>query len=1066
MLHGNNDAKIIRKTHNTARFFTEQRHISWVLLVATLLWGVYGYLNMPKRKDPEFGRRYAVVICPWPGAGAEKVEQLVTRRIEEKVAQNSRIEKIESTSRTGVSVVTITMDDKRFENDKEFDDIQLRLDAIKDLPQGAGPLRFNKDFADTAALMLTVASPKLNGDDKYNYRELDQFTDLIARTLQGMPLVSRVTRMGVLDERIFLDYSQERLASTGLQPGLLGQILNARNITLPGGVLEVGDKNLVIDPSGEFKSEQEFGDVLVANSNAGAPIYLRDVLQISRGYETPARFLNFYTWRDERGHWQRSRAITIAVTMRSGEQIGRFGAAADAALDSLKGRLPDDLILARVSDQEQQVSENIGLFMRSLVEAALLVILVALIGFWHWRSAALVAAAIPVTLAMTFGMIHALGIDVQEVSVAALIISLGLLVDDPVVAGDAIKRELASGHSSEVAAWLGPTKLARAILYATVTNIVAYLPLLLISGSVGRFVYSLPIVIACSLVASRVVSMTFIPLFAFYLFQRGMTAERSLSERRERGFTAFYYRAGRFALDHRRMALLVSLAILVAGGLAATRLKLQFFPNDLSYLSYIDLWLHEDAPLATTNETASRAEAIIREVTAKYGAEHPGKDGRPREILASLTTFAGGGGPRFWFSVAPEQQQLNYAQIVIQVKDKRDTAHLIAPLQHALSASVAGARIDVRQLETGKPVGIPVSIRLSGDDLPGLRALAEQAKDIFRAIPEADRVRDDWGTESFRVNLLVNADRASLAGVSNLDVAASSAGGMSGLQLTSLREGDKQIPALVRLREAERARLSDVQNLYVYSMHNASKIPLRQVSTIDYRMETEKIRRRNQFRTITVSCSPVPGVLASQVMKAARERLDEFEKTLPLGYKMELGGEQEDRRKSFSELVGVIAVIVLAIFVALVIQFRHAFKPLLVFSAIPFGMVGAVIALAVMGAPFGFMAFLGMASLIGVIVSHIIILFDFVEDQREQGAALTEALLDAGIARLRPVMITVGATVFGLIPLAVNGGPLWESLCYAQIGGLIVANYITKLLVPALYAIFVLDLKIIRWEGN
>jgi multidrug efflux pump subunit AcrB len=249
-------------------------------------------------------------------------------------------------------------------------------------------------------------------------------------------------------------------------------------------------------------------------------------------------------------------------------------------------------------------------------------------------------------------------------------------------------------------------------------------------------------------------------------------------------------------------------------------------------------------------------------------------------------------------------------------------------------------------------------------------------------------------------------------------------------------------------------------------MRNASKIPLRQISTIDYRMETEKIRRRNQFRTITVSCSPVPGALASQIMKAARERLDEFERTLPSGYKMEIGGEQEDRRKSFSELGGVIAVIVLAIFVALVIQFRHAVKPLLVFSAIPFGMVGAVISLAVMGAPFGFMAFLGVASLIGVIVSHIIILFDFVEDQREQGAPLTEALLDAGVARLRPVMITVGATVFGLIPLAVNGGPLWESLCYAQIGGLIVANYITKLLVPALYAIFVLDLKIIRWEAT
>lgn len=1140
---------------------------------------------MPQRKDPEVQVRTAVALVPWPGSSAEKVEQLVTKKVEEQMAANSKVTKIESISRTGIAVIYVELDENLKETGKEFDDIKLRLDGIHDLPSGAGPINFIKDFGDTAALMLTVASPKVDDADialraqaiktaieheranvagdrftlvlntpaaiqphlmrtpiemflayakeknfasdlrviqgdrfvgfdgasdkseqeifgfvqgfvaerlqsaefhpdawppmvvrdpqeveaklkaiageKYSYRQLDEYTDLIEKTLKSIPQVSKVQRSGLLNENVFLLYSQERLASYNIQPGTLEDAMKGRNISTSGGQVNVEGKNVTLEPGGEFKSEAEIGNVQVRASN-GTMVYVRDLVDVVRGYESPARFQNFFNWRDSNGNWQRSRAITLSVQMRSGEQIAEFGKQVDVALDSLKQQMPADLIYARTSDQPLQVEESIDLFMTSLYEAIILVVVIALIGFWEWRSALLMAISIPVTLAMTFGMMHILGIDLQQVSIATLIIALGLLVDDPVVAGDAIKRDLALGHPPIVASWLGPTKLATAILYATITNIVAYLPFLILKGSTGEFIYTLPVVIVCSLVASRLVSMTFIPLLAYYLLKPKF--EMPIEERRTKGFAARYYKLGTWAIEHRWKVMAGALLFLVGGGVFMSQLKTQFFPKDLSYLSYVDVWLPADAPLSATREAAEQSEGIIREVVDEYGHHHADSDGKPREVLKSLTTFVGGGGPRFWFSLSPELQQLNYAQIIIQVKDKHDTAHLIGPLQKALSERVPGARIDVRQLESGKAVGLPVAIRLSGEDTGVLRSYADRVKSILNETSIADRTRDDWGEESFAVRLKTDSERANNAGLTNYDVAMASQSAMSGHQVTQLREGDKQIPVIAKLRMEERAQLGDLNNLYVYSGKSSQKIHLRQVASLEYGMQTEKMRSRNQFRTITVSAMPADGKLASEVMKAARPKLMALQKEMPAGYRMEIGGEEEDQVKSFRDLVIVLCISVLLIFMALVFQFKNAIKPFIVFAAVPFGMVGALAALWIMGQPFGFMAFLGIVSLVGVIVSHIIVLFDFIEEKHAEGEPLVQALLDAGIMRLRPVLITVGATVIALFPLASHGGPLWEPMCYAQIGGLSVATFITLLLVPVIYAIFVLDLKLVKWE--
>jgi multidrug efflux pump subunit AcrB len=1200
------EADLIANERNTARFFVENRQISWILLIATVALGIYGYSQMPKRKDPDIPVRVASVITPWPGATSEQMEQLVTRPIETSISQNPNIRApiggdfgLKSLSMPGLSVIQVQLSDKVSDSKKEFSDMNLKLNSLS-LPQGAGPIKFNSDFGDTAALMLTVASPledastiavrahavdmaltkdralrKLKGPgepvsivtcfpqatpvdvvartmhmfvrlaeaagvlnqtdvisgpgfvatdglstksdaeihkfgndfiannlqesevhpdawppivvrdpaqigaiisaapgNKYTYRQLDQFTDLLQRTLGGAPEVSRVDRSGVLSEQIYLDYSQERLASYGLQPSNLKSILNARNITLPGGALEAGSKNILIDPSGEFTSTADIGNVIVGTSSFGSAIYLRDLVDIRSGYQNPARYLNYYTWRDPHGKWQRTRAVTVSVQMRKGQQIAKFADSVNAKLANTKALLPPDLIIAATSDQPRQVKENVDLFMDALYEAIVLVVIVSLIGFWEWRSALLMAISIPITLAMTFGFAHLLGIDIQQVSVATLIIALGLLVDDPVVAGDSIKRMLAEGHPPLIAAWLGPTKLAHAIMYATITNIVAYVPFLALTGTTGEFLFSLPIVMTCALVASRLVSMTFIPLVGFYLLRPAKKKETPMEERRKRGFSGFYYRVGTVVIEHRWKSFAVSLLFLAIGFFFGHRLKTQFFPDDVQYLSFLDVWLPNDAPLFVTDQTAMQVENSLRATAEKYGREHPDKNGKPRPILKSLTTFEGGGGPRFWFSATPQLQQLNYAQVIVELYNKEDTPKLVAPFQEAISQSVSGARVDVRQLQTN-PVDYPVELRVTGvadvnsldeaRDIASLRSIAGKVAAIIASEPGAARVRDDWGADGFQVSLRVDPDRANLAGVTNQDVANSSATALSGTTVTTMRRGDQQIPVVSRLRMEERATLSDVQNLYVYSSSSQNRVPLIEVSNIESTLQTLRIRRLEHFRTISVQSFTKPGVLPSEVFSPAAPKLAELTQNLPPGYQIIVSGEQAKQEQGFKNLAVVMVISIALIFLALAFQFKHSIKPFLVLACAPYGVAGALLALYFMRSSFGFMAFLGIASLIGVIVSHVIVLFDFIEEMHEKGEPLEQALLDAGIVRLRPVLITVGATVLALFPLALHGGPLWQPLCYAQIGGLAVATFITLLLVPVLYSIFVIDLKIVSW---
>ncbi|WZO97758.1 efflux RND transporter permease subunit [Isosphaeraceae bacterium EP7] len=920
------------------------------------------------------------------------------------------------------------------------------------------------------------------GVARYSYEELRRHADLIQDRLRQTPRVGKIEQLGVVEEAVYLYMSGRRAASTGLDFEGLARTLAQRNIDVPGGTVELPGQNLVVKPTGKLGGAEELRDVVVEVRD-GYPVYLRDLVEVVGGYEDPPRNLNFRTIKADPAHpptslqpdvgtgmvsggveghgaaeasksggpkqlWT-TRAITLAVRQVKGTQIAEFSNDVDRVLGEMRGVLPDDLRIDRTSDEPERVRHKIHEFDDCLIEAIVIVVIVALL-FMEWRSALLVAISIPITLAMTLGICSLLGIDLQQISIAALIIALGLLVDDPVVAGDAINRELAHGTPRDVAAWLGPQKLSRAILYATITNCVAFLPLLLVSGVVGEFIYSLPVVVTASLVASRIVSMTFIPMLGYLMLRGQVGMEAGVGEGGKGSrFARVYNGFSEMCMDHKWTSLIACFIVLGSAISLLPLIGTNFFPKDLHTVFCVDLFLPEGTPIRQTKDEAMRAIAHIDEVLG--------------DDAESYTTYVGAGGPRFWLSIVPEQPAANYAQVMIHTRDRLKTAALGARLKAILPSKVPAARVRVYQLETGPPIGVPVQVRLMGPDLKTIRRLGEQVKSFMRNYPGTIDIQDDWDPEILQLGLKVDAERANLTGVSNQTIASLMNGALSGLPTTAIRSRDRLIPVTLKLRPDERSQLDDLRTLSLTSAFGNLRLPLDQVASFRPEAVAPKIMRRDNERCLTVKCDAIPGVLPSRVVEALGVKLAEATKDWPAGYHYSFGGEKEEQEKGFGTMTVAMITSIVAIYIALVLQFNSLTKPLVVFAAVPFGMVGGLMGLLVFDVPLGFFALLGLSSLAGVIISHVIVLFEYIEEAHERGEPLRRAVIDAALVRLRPVLVTVLATVGGLIPLAIKGGPLWEPLCYVQIVGLLLATLVTKVVVPVLYVLFVEDFKLIKW---
>lgn len=935
-----------------------------------------------------------------------------------------------------------------------------------------------------ASTLKTECQQEPGGVARYSYEELRRFADLVQDRLRQSPRVGKIEQLGVVDEAVYLYLSGRRTGATGLDLQAMAQTLALRNIDVPGGTIELPEQSLTVKPTGKLSGPADLRDLVVAVAN-GQPIYLRDMVEVVRGYQDPPTTLNFRTIRADAAHsptalhpepqpartgahggshadttahdaepgqlWT-TRAITLAVRHVKGTQIADFSRDVEGVLGSLQGVLPDDLRIERTSDEPERVEHKIHEFNDCLMEAIAIVVVVSLL-FMEWRSAVIVALSIPLTLAMTLGFCALLGIDLQQISIAALIIALGLLVDDPVVASDAINRELAGGARRDIAAWLGPQKLARAILYATITNCVAFLPLLLVGGVVGEFIYSLPVVVTASLVASRIVSMTFIPLLGYYLL-RGQAGLESGLESGGRGsrFARVYNGFSEFCMEYKWSALLACLVVMGLAMSLVPRIGTSFFPKDLHNVFTVDLYLPDGTPIGQTKREAMRTIAAIDSI---LGPE-----------VEAYTTFVGAGGPRFWISVVPEQPASGYAQVMVHTRDRHRTIALADRLKRELSGRIAAARVRVNQLESGPPIGIPVQLRLMGSDLATLRALGERVKGMLRAYPGTIDIQDDWDPEILQLGLKVDSERANIAGVTNQAVAAVMNGALSGTAATTIRERDRLIPVTLRLRPDERSRVDDLRTLSVPAGDGTRSVPLDQVASLRPESVAPRIARRDHERCLTVKCDTIAGVLPSRVVESLQKQLQADQPHWPAGYHTSFGGEKEEQDKGFAFMGFAMLVSVVMIYLALVLQFNSLTKPMVVFAAVPFGMLGGLMGLLMFHVPLGFFALLGLSSLAGVIISHVIVLFEYIEEAQERGEPLRRAVIDAALVRLRPVLVTVLATVGGLIPLAIKGGPLWEPLCYVQIVGLLLATLVTKVVVPVLYVLFVEDLKLIRWSDH
>ncbi len=877
---------------------------------------------------------------------------------------------------------------------------------------------------------------------RYGYRDLERMAETLEDELKQVASVGRVRLIGNVPEVVYLLFSIATVEGYRLSPQEVIDAIATRNAIIPGGAFQTEGQDFTVQLSGEFDEETELLGAVVGTTREGLPIYLRDLFEVRRGYENPIPFQVDVLHRSSAGRpLETARAVLVAVEMKEGNIIGDFNRAVQQVARQWESRLPDGVRLLTLSDQPQAVAHRVAHFLRCFLEAVGIVVLVALF-LMDGRSALVVALAIPLTVALTTIGMSLVGVPLHQISIASLIISLGMLVDDPVVASDGINRELAHGRERALAAWLGPWRLRRAILFGTVINIVAFLPLALLPGDKGAFIVALPVVVTLALVASRLVSMTFVPLLGYHLLrgQKGLEAGGEI-----RPFLLFRLvdTALARALPHYRRLLERAMdrpgrTLAFAYGTLALSFGLtpffgeQFFPPAERNQFLIDVELPESASLAQTRSVARSLTGLLAR----------------QEAVLSAAVFSGGVAPRFYYNVSPREPAHHLAQVLVNTRRPEDVPPLLVALREELDRHIP-ARCLVKQLEQGPSVEAPLQLRITGPNLDQLRRLGDRVAQVIR---EAGgyQVHDDLGRRVPALHIDIDQERANTLGVNNAQIGRLAQAAFSGIPVTELREGDHLIPVIIRLRVEERNEADKIRALYVRSVSDRL-VPLESIASVQLKPEFATIEHFNQLRAVTVKAYPVFGELASAVLARARPALASLD--LPPGYRLELAGEAKELRESRTEMGVVMAISLALIALSMIVQFNSVTKAVVVLLTVPLGLVGAFCGLALTQSALGFMALLGIVSLAGVIVSHIIVLSDFIEEARAEGMPVREALLQAGLVRLRAVLVTVLATVGGLIPLALTGGELWRPLTAVHIFGLLGATVLTLLLLPVLYSV-------------
>ncbi len=1008
---------------NLSAWSVRQQSLTLFFMLALSIAGAMAYFRLGRAEDPSFTIKLAVITAVWPGATAREMQDQVSDRIEKKLQELPFFDKVETYTKPGFMAAQVFFKDSTRASlvPELFYQIRKKMNDLRaDLPAGLIGPNVNDEYGDVDSMLYMVTA------DGADFAQLKRIAEELKVELLRVPNVTKVNIYGQQDERIYVEFSHAKLATLGISSQALFDSLARQNSVVATGIVETSAQRVALRVTGAFDGARAVAETPV--ESGGRSFRLGDIATVTRGFEDPPRFLVRQDGKP---------ALAVGVVMQKGANILDLGAAVNQVMDDFERRQPVGVDVIHVADQAKVVDKAVAEFLRSFAEALAIVLFVSFLSL-GWRTGVVVAFSVPLVLAMAFLAMLVLGIDLHRISLGALIIALGLLVDDAIIALETMVVRMEQGWDRIKAAGAAWDTTAFPMLTGTLVTAAGFLPVGFANSGVGEYTGSIFWVVAISLVASWIVAVTFIPYLGVKLLPDLAKAHAQHDPHaiyETRGYNLLR-RIIRWCVTNRFTVVVATLLVFGAAIAGFSRVQQQFFPLSERLELFFQMRLPEGTAIGATTETARKAEALLA----------GDKD------VVSFSTYIGQGAPRFWLGLNPQLPTESFAEIVILTKDIPGRERVKARLEKAVAeGSLAEARVRVDRFNFGPPVGFPVQFRIVGPDPMQVRAFAAEARDIARRNPHLIDPHFNWNEMTPTVRLVVDQDRARALGLDPQTISQSLQTLISGIAVTTVRSGTEKIDVVARAVPAERLELGGIGDLTILSRAGVA-VPLSQVARIEYGHEEPILWRRNRDMSITVRGDVVDGVQAPTVTNEIWPRLQPLIQKMPPGYRIEIGGAIEESAKGNASLAAVAPVMILIMLTLIMIQVRSFAKLFLVFASAPLGIIGASLALNISGLPFGFVALLGLIALSGMDMRNSLILADQVMQDMKNGMPVKDAIVESVVRRARPVMLTAMAAILAMVPLSRSA--FWGPMAVTIMGGLFVATFMTLLFLPALYAVW------------
>jgi len=1013
------------------RFAIKNNRITYSLLVIILFMGILTFTQMPRDDMPPFKIRFATIVCIFPGASPERVEMLVTDKIEKVVQEIPEVNYIESESRTGVSIVVVALKESVTELRPIFDNLRRKVEEIQyQLPAGVVP-DINDELGETFGIIVGLTG------EGFSYAELKDVADEIRDGLIKIPDAAKVEIAGAQEERIFIEYDNATIAKLGLTQQLLMDILSNTNIIFPGGDIIVGNERIILEPTGSFEKLDDLKSVIVSAEN-GQMVYLGDITKIRRGYDDPQRAI--VRINGEPG-------MALAISLKKGGNIVSLGEQIDQAIERYQQQYPIGIEILRIASQDIVVQESVMDFISNLVQSVV-VVLVVMLFFLGLRTGMVVASLIPSVIVMTLLISGNFNIGLNQVSLASLIIALGMLVDNAIVVSESIMVKMEKGEKPFDAAISSTKELSIPLLSASLTTSAAFLAFFLAESVMGEIMGQLFVVVTIALLSSWLLAMTLIPMLCIAFIRVKKT--KAAQPEKKSNFDRLNNYYGNFLTGSLRRPYILVTAIIIIFFLAMfgfSKVPFIFMPESERAIVSANIEL----PLGTD---IKRTEQVIKEIE-EFIKDSLVVDGDRIDGVISWSSYIGEGAPKYDLGYMPPEASPNAAHILINTSSGKINQKVIDNLYSFCFENYPEMMATVTRLGTGGGSAVPIAIRISGKDPEVLYELAGNVKLKLEEISGTKNVDDNWGMRNKKLIVHIDQAKAILAGVSSQDIAVSLQTVLTGSYIGQFREGDKVIPIIMRNQQTEAHNIDKLESLNIYAQYSGVNVPLKQVADVSVIWEASKILRRDLYRTITVTSEVEDGYTAFEIMQQLLPDMENDSKNWPLGYQFLTGGEAEESEEAMNAVTEKLPISAFIILLLLIGQFNSMRKSAIVLLTIPLGLIGVVAGLLLVKSYFGFLAFMGLISLAGIVINNAIVLLDRIKiEQEEFKRPPQEAIIVAAQQRFRPILLTTATTSLGLIPLWIGGGTLWRPMAITIIFGLLFATVITLLFVPVLYKSF------------